>query len=109
MSLHPMVEQAQRAIEAPEVQEMLRRLATYGLGVFMPHLHPEEGGFLPLPEHLVQLEGDRQVTFVRDDDPRLGQAVAVGWVWDGAGARTKVSCYCGGASHGPEWGWHKKK
>lgn len=107
--MHPMVENAQRAIEEPEVQEMLRRLAPYGLGVFMPHLHPDEGGFAPLPEDLVQLEGDLQVSFVRRNDPRLKEAVPVGWVWDGSEARATVSCFCGGKSHGPEWEWHKKK
>ena len=30
---------AQEAIHLPEVQEMLRRLSEYKLGIFMPHIH----------------------------------------------------------------------
>lgn len=42
--MHPMVEEVQKAIEEPEVQEMLQRLARYGLGIFMPpHLSPGRG------------------------------------------------------------------
>ena len=35
---------AQEAIHLPEVQEMLRRLAEYRLGIFMPHMHDEHTG-----------------------------------------------------------------
>jgi hypothetical protein len=30
---------AQEAIQLPEVQEMMRKLSVYNLGVFMPHMH----------------------------------------------------------------------
>jgi hypothetical protein len=33
---------AQEAIHHPEVQEMLRRLSQFNLGVFMPHMHDEQ-------------------------------------------------------------------
>ena len=35
---------AQAAIHLPEVQEMLRRLSEYKLGIFMPHMHDESTG-----------------------------------------------------------------
>ena len=41
---------AQEAIHFPEVQEMLRRLSEYQLGIFMPHMHDEKTGeFKVLP------------------------------------------------------------
>ena len=33
---------AQGAIQLPEVQDMLRRLSVYKLGIFMPHTHDED-------------------------------------------------------------------
>lgn len=107
--MHPMVEKAQSAIQEPEVQEMIKRLSQYGLGVFMPHIHPDAGGFAPLPEGVVQLEGDLKVSFVKATDSVLEEAVPVGWVWDNDKAIAAARCHCGGASHGPDWGWHKKK
>lgn len=48
----------------------------------MPHMHLEEGGFLPLPKGTVQLEGNLKVSFVPASDLVLKGAVLVGWVWD---------------------------
>lgn len=107
--MHAMVEDAQRSIEEPEVQEMIRKLSKFGLGVFMPHMHPPEGGFAPLPPGTVQLEGNLKVSFVDERSTDLDSAVPVGWAWDGSQAKAVANCYCGGASHGPNWGWHKKK
>ena len=76
---------AQGAIELPEVQEMARRLAAYGLGVFMPHMHDSAGEMLPLPEGVVQVEGeDLRASFVPADqvtDTPEKQFMAVGWRW----------------------------
>ena len=106
--MESMVQSAQEAIQKPEVLEMLQKLSKYRLGIFMPHMHPPEGGFIPLPDGVVQLEGDLKVEFVNEDDPALQSAVPVGWVWDGKRLVAAANCYCGGASHGPDWGWHKK-
>jgi hypothetical protein len=47
---------AQESIDLPEVQEMLRKLSKYNLGISMPHMHSEEtGDFQPLPNELVQV------------------------------------------------------
>ena len=76
---------AQRAIELPEVQEMARRLSAYGLGVFMPHMHDEAGNMLPLPEGVVQVEGeDLRASFVSADqvtDTPEKRFLTVGWRW----------------------------
>ena len=48
---------AQEAIHLPEVQEMLRRLSEYKLGIYMPHVHDEQTGeFPPLPDEVIQVE-----------------------------------------------------
>lgn len=55
---------AQEAINLPEVQEILRRLSEYHLGICMPHMHDEKSGDLrPLPDDVTQLESGLQVSF----------------------------------------------
>lgn len=55
---------AQAAIHLPEVQEMLRKLSEYKLGVFMPHMHDDvTGNFQPLPDEVTQVEAGLQVSF----------------------------------------------
>jgi hypothetical protein len=75
---------AQEAIQLPEVQEMMRKLAVYNLGVFMPHMHDTSGRFQPSSEKFVQVEKGMRVSFapteeiVNDEDHYL----PVGWVWN---------------------------
>jgi hypothetical protein len=55
---------AQEATHLAEVQEMLRRLSEYKLGVCMPHMHDERtGGFQPLADEVTQVESDLAVSF----------------------------------------------
>ena len=79
---------AQDAIELPEVQEMLKRLSAYNLGICMPHMHDyETGAFRPLPDDLVQVEDGLEVTFQPMDEllARADSFVQVAWAWrDGA-------------------------
>lgn len=75
---------AQDAINLPEVQEMVKRLAAYNLGVFMPHIHDSEGNMLPMPEEIVQVEDDLRVSFMpvselRDTPEKT--YLPVGWFW----------------------------
>jgi hypothetical protein len=85
---------AQEAIQFPEVQDMLRRLSEYNLGVCMPHMHDERtGGFQPLANEVTQVESGLAVTF-RPAEEIAGQAdhfLPVGWFWrDGASAPSAV-------------------
>ena len=84
---------AQEAIHLPEVQEMLRRLSEYKLGIFMPHMHGEQTGeFQPLPDEVMQVESGLEVSF-RPTEEIANQAdrfLPVGWVWR-AGASTPVA------------------
>ena len=75
---------AQEAIHLPEVQEMLRRLSEYRLGIFMPHMHDEETGeFQPLPDAVMQVESGLEVSFqpAKDITDQTDRFRPVGWVW----------------------------
>jgi hypothetical protein len=81
---------AQEAIHLPEVQEMVRRLSEYKLGVFMPHMHDEHTGeFHALPDEVMQVESGLEVSFQRMEElaNRTERFLPVGWVWR-AGAST---------------------
>ena len=84
---------AQEAIHLPEVQDMLRRLSEYKLGIFMPHVHDEQtGDFQPLPDEVTQVESGLEVSF-RPAEEIASQAdrfLPVGWFWR-AGAPTPVA------------------
>ena len=77
-----LVEQAAEAIKTEEVQEIIKRLAKYGLGVCIPHMHAKDtGDFRDLPNDLVQRESQLQVSFV----PRSSindQDIPVAWRWN---------------------------
>ncbi|HVH13929.1 MAG TPA: hypothetical protein VM759_12795 [Longimicrobium sp.] len=74
---------AQRSIHLPEVQEMLKRLSAYNLGICMPHMHDEEtGAFAVLPDDVVQVEDAMEVTFrSRAAGTEEEFYLPVGWMW----------------------------
>ena len=81
---------AQEAIHFPEVQEMLRRLSEYKLGIFMPHIHDEQtGAFQPLPDQVIQVESALEVSFQLAEEiaSQTERFLPVGWFWR-AGAST---------------------
>jgi hypothetical protein len=92
--LPPELATAQEAINLPEVQEMLRRLSAYNLGIYMPHIHDEETGqFQPLPDEVVQVEKGLQVSFqtrAEMEDP--DRYVQIGWVWSQGAVTPSASC-----------------
>ena len=80
---------AQNAIDLPEVQEMLRKLSKYNLGIYMPHMHDDDTGeFRPLPTGFTQVEDALKVSFEPADqvaDTVDRSYVPIGWFWvDGA-------------------------
>lgn len=84
LALPPALRMAQAAVHCPEVQEMLRRLSGYGLGIFMPHMHDEQTGeFLPLPAPLMQVEAALRVSFqpAAEITRHAGRFLPVAWVW----------------------------
>ena len=86
---------AQEAIHLPEVQEMLRRLSEYKLGIFMPHMHDEQTGeFKSLPDEVTQVESGLEVSFQPTNEivNQTDRFFPVGWFWR-AGAST-LSAVC---------------
>ncbi len=84
---------AQEAIHLPEVQQMLRRLSEYKLGIFMPHMHDEQTGeFHPLPDEVMQVESGLEVSFqpTQEIANQTDRFLPVGWFWR-AGASTPVA------------------
>ena len=91
--LPPALRTAQEAIHLPEVQEMLRRLSEYKLGIFMPHMHDEQTGeFQPLPDEIMQVESGLEVSFqpTHEIANQADRFLPVGWVWR-AGASTPLA------------------
>jgi|NitcycUWRROWE17A_1032939.scaffolds.fasta_scaffold00549_3 hypothetical protein len=92
--LPPELRRAQDALQFPEVQDMLRKLSAYNLGICMPHMHDEKtGGFQVLPADRVQVESGLQVSFHADaevDNP--DRYVPVAWVWHDDGIRAASRC-----------------
>jgi hypothetical protein len=75
---------AQEAIHLPEVQEMLRRLSEFRLGIFMPHMHDAQSGeFQALSDELLQVESGLEVSFQPADKiaNQIDRFLPVGWVW----------------------------
>ena len=84
---------AQEAIHFPEVQEMLRRLSEYKLGIFMPHMHDKQTGeFQPLPDEVMQVESGLEVSFQPTEEiaNQTDRFLPVGWFWR-AGSSTPLA------------------
>lgn len=75
-------EKARLALRIPEVEQLLRQLAEYGLGVCVPHMHdPITNEMVPLPPNMVQMEANLKVSFV-ERDKMDDRQVPVAWLWD---------------------------
>jgi hypothetical protein len=84
---------AQDAIHLPEVQEMMRKLSQYELGIFMPHMHDEKTGeFQSLANDLTQVESGLEVSFqpTKELASKTDCFLPVGWFWR-AGASTPIA------------------
>ena len=86
---------AQDAIHLPEVQEMLRKLSEYRLGIFMPHMHDEQTGeFQPLPDDVTQVESGLEVSFQATQEiaNQTDRFLPVGWFWRTAALAPVAVC-----------------
>jgi hypothetical protein len=86
---------AQEALNLPVVQEMLRKLSAYNLGICMPHMHDEQtGGFQRLADDLMQVETGLKVSF-RPAEEVLSQPdryLPVAWFWRDGATAPMASC-----------------
>ena len=102
--LPPALKTAQAAMQLPEVQDMLRRLSAYQLGIFMPHRHDDSTGeFQPLPDDVMQVESARTVSFERLEEiaRRTESFLPVGWLWRVGTVTVAAACEMA-AQEGPE-------
>ena len=86
---------AQAAIHLPEVQEMLRRLSEYKLGIFMPHMHDEQTGeFELLPDEVMQVEAALEVSFRPTEEiaNQTERFLPVGWLWRAGASAPSAVC-----------------
>jgi hypothetical protein len=71
----------------------MKLLSKYNLGVFMPHQHCElTGDFEILPDDMVQIEDDLQVSFLSKSVADNLNAIPVGWQWKGEGFSASAVC-----------------
>lgn len=90
--MNSMIEKAHTAIADPEVQEMMKKLSKFGLGIFMLHMHdPVTDDYAPLPRGMVSVEKDLQVSFYPSSSKEVAESRAVGWAWDNT-AQTVMAC-----------------
>ena len=102
--LPPTLKAAQAAMQMPEVQDMLRRLSTFKLGIFMPHQHDEvTGEFLPLHSDCIQVESGLAVSFQRPDEiaNQAASFLPVGWFWRAGASTVAAACEMAGTG-GPD-------
>ena len=86
---------AQDAIGLPEVQQMLRRLSEYNLGIFMPHMHDEKTGeFRSLPDEVIQVESGLGVSFQPTEEvaSNTHPLLPVGWSWRAGSVSASAAC-----------------
>ena len=94
-ALPPALRAAQASIDLPEVQDLLRKLSEYNLGIFMPHMHDvHTGEFQPLPEDVMQVESGLEVCFEHTADiaPLKDRFLPVAWLWRAGGATPAAAC-----------------
>lgn len=85
----------QGAFHLPEVQEMLRRLSQFKLGIFMPHMHDEHTGeFQPLPDEVTQVENGLEVSFQTSEEVanQTVRFLPVGWCWRAGESTASAVC-----------------
>ena len=90
-----LLKDAQAAMQHADVQEMLRRLSAYQLGVFMPHMHAADTGeFQTLPATLTQLESGLCVSFQSSQQiaAQPNRYAPVAWVWRDGSMAVASAC-----------------
>ena len=93
--LPPALTIAQAAMQLPEVQDMLRRLSAFQLGIFMPHQHDDSTGeFQPLPDEVIQVESGRAVSFesLEAIARRTESFLPIGWRWRAGESTVAAAC-----------------
>ncbi|MFE2117256.1 hypothetical protein ACFXAY_28175 [Streptomyces microflavus] len=88
--LPPSMLDAQRAIQTPEVQNMIKELAKYNLAVSMPHMHTS-GDFQEQPSDIVQVEVKSD--FLPAEQVEALGTLPVSWRWHEDRVIVSGSCH----------------
>lgn len=89
----PEIHAALEAIQLPEVQDLMRQLAKFNLGVCVPHMHGADVDFEVLPAELVQVEENCEVRWVpRSELNDMVGHVPVAWRWADDGLVAMAQC-----------------
>lgn len=75
---NPELQESVRAINLPEVQEIIKKLGKYGLAVALPHMHVN-GRMVPLPDDTYAYESKLQISFRKRGDEKDEVSVPVMW------------------------------
>lgn len=91
--IHPQIMAAVESVNLPEVANLIKELAQFGLGVTVPHMHQENSPFEfdPLPSGMVQKEDDQVVSFVPSTEA-TNHDLPVSWRWNGEGIEVVAQC-----------------
>lgn len=89
------IDKAIGSIGNPEVIQMIEKLSHFGLAVAVPHMHPQKGGFQPLPKDIVAVEEKLHVSFKNRLDIDEDSTIPVMWTWDNKSKSPVVSGGCG--------------
>ena len=97
---HPVLANAQEAINNPEVQDLIKKLSAYNLSVFLPHMHDDAGEFYPMPENVVQVEHELKISFHTKEEIASSPVsmIPIGWTWDETKQEICSKAYCVWAS-----------
>lgn len=85
------IEKSLESINNDHVQDMIKHLSSYGLGVCIPHMHTNSGEIISLPSGVVQKESSLQISFT-DDSLVNSFDTPVAWRWNNNGI--EVIAYC---------------
>jgi hypothetical protein len=80
-----------RLKDKERIEAIAGELAQYGLGVFEPHAHDENGNIVPLPDGVVSYERDLKVSFIPQENVPA-DSVAVGWRWNNGALTVCANC-----------------
>lgn len=93
MEFAPEIKNAIDSINLPEVQEVMKVLARYNLGVCIPHMHSTDTDFAALPGDTVQIEENCRVRWVkRSQLENMKGSVPVAWRWLEDGSQSAAEC-----------------
>lgn len=86
------IEKAAQAVRTPEVEEMIKTLSKFGLGVYALHEHSSEDEFIPLGKNRIAVETNLKVSFQDRNELGANHGTPVAWAWVDGSVKTVAGC-----------------